>query len=89
MSRDNLYLVWPFMFKGLGGWVAPDLAMDNFCEVRGQSLKRRGTPFDRAQRLAECARDSSFANPWLCFVFAFGFGWTTGFVSAVIFLLRD
>ena len=77
------------MFKGLGGWVAPDLAMDNFCEVRGQSLTRRGTPFDRAQRLAECARDSSFANPWLCFVFAFGFGWTTGFVSAVIFLLRD
>ena len=72
----------------MGGF-RPYLAMDTFCEVRGQSLHRRGTPVNRARCLAETQSRLQLSLSVSCILVVFVTGWAVGFVSAVIYLINS
>ena len=57
----------PCLRVWVGGF-RPDLAMDNFCEVRGQTLRRRGNPVGRARSLAETQPFTAVAFRVLLFI---------------------
>ena len=81
--------VWPSLFKGWVGGFRPYLAMDSFCEVRGQVLRRRGDPINRARSLAETKNLAQIAISICRFALIFVIGWFCGFVSAVIYLINS
>ena len=62
--------------------------MDSFREVRGQSLHRRGTPFNRAQSL-DLFRPAQLSITVCGFAVTFLTGLFVGFVSAFIFLINS
>ena len=63
------------------GWAGfvPSIAMDKFCEVRGQILYRRGTPTHRAQCLGVSCRIPVTAISVCCSFSTFFAGFAVGF----------
>ena len=85
----SFYARWPFLFKGRVGGFRPFLAMDTFCEVRGQTLRRRGDPINRARILSETNCLFQLSRVTCQFVLTFAAGWVFGFISAVVYLINS
>jgi hypothetical protein len=70
-----------------GGGSSSWFAMDNFRDVRGQSLIRRGTPLDRAQILGDTFQSKQLAGHFCGIFAAFSLGFAVGCVSTFLYLI--